>query len=84
MIFTNTKIALQYVHSNSFYYIKKELRRGILIFADFDPIGYALSCCGSLYLGLWLFVQIHSRTLYCELVVHFPEYVIHTIYIPKY
>ena len=43
MIFTNMKIALQYnVHSNSFYLLyKKEPRRGILIFADFDPIGYA-------------------------------------------
>ena len=27
---------------------KKDINAGILIFADFDPIGYALSCCGSL------------------------------------
>ena len=57
-------IALKYVHLNSFYYIKKGLRLGIQIFADFDPIGYALSYCGSLYLVLWLFVEIHSRTLW--------------------
>ena len=44
LIFTNTKIALQYVHSNSFYCIKKELRWGILIFAYFNPLKYALSC----------------------------------------
>ena len=35
-VFIITKIALQYVHSNSFYYIKKELKCGILIFAKFD------------------------------------------------
>jgi hypothetical protein len=28
--------------------IKKKLMLGILIFVDFDPIGYSLPCCGSL------------------------------------
>ena len=36
------------VHLNSFHHVE----RGILIPADFDPIGYALSCCGNLQLGV--------------------------------
>ena len=34
------KNTFAYVHSNSFYYIKKEQGRGILMLADFDPIDY--------------------------------------------
>ena len=32
------------------------LRKVVLVHADFDPMGYDLSCCGSLYLGLEVFV----------------------------
>ena len=38
-------------------------KKGGEFVADFDLIGYALSCCGSHCPGLWLFVQIQSRTL---------------------
>ena len=36
---------------------------------DFDPIGYTLSWCGSLYHGLWLLKFIYSEkaTKFCEI-----------------
>ena len=47
-----TRIALQFAHSNSFWYEKEER---ILILADFDPIEYGILCCSSLCLGFWFF-----------------------------
>ena len=51
-----TKIALQFAHSNSFWYKKKQR---ILILADSDPIEYGILCCSSLCLGFWFLIQIH-------------------------
>ena len=36
---------------------------GISILADIRPMGCKLSCCGNLWSGQGLFVEIYSRTL---------------------
>ena len=51
LIFTNTKTALQQLHANSFYLVKKFPMCRILILADIRPMGYKLSCCGSIWSG---------------------------------
>ena len=39
------------------YYVKSGLKGGILNIADYDPLGYELSCCGSILLGFLNLVQ---------------------------
>ena len=65
LIFSNTKIALQYLHSNSFYLVKKFQPWGISICANFRPMVYKLHAVVVLGLGKnFLFKSIIGR---CDL-----------------
>ena len=43
------KTALQQLHSNSFYLVEKFPLWRISVLADIRPMGYKLSCCGSIW-----------------------------------
>ena len=49
ILLCNTKRGLQWLHSNSMYFVKKLPMWWIFDLANMKPIGYRLSCCGSLW-----------------------------------
>ena len=67
LLFINT--ALQSLHSDSFYLVKKFPPWGISILGDFRPTGYNLSGCGSIWsksiLGRCVLLKI--RRTFCAL-----------------
>ena len=56
------------VRKNSFFenFMYWGLKGGILNIADYDPLGYELSCCSSILLGFLNFVQSYFGHTVCK------------------